>query len=419
MNIWILNHYASTMFVNSGGRHYWFSKYLIKNGNSPSIFCSNIVHETGEKIPVKGLYKEEKKDNIDFFIFKTIKYRGNTLSRLLNIFSYFINVIISSNKIEKKRCKPDIIYASSVHPLTCVAGILLARRYKVRCICEIRDMWPFALIQDGILNEDSIITKLLYKLEHWIYKNCDSLIFTMEGGKDYITDKNWESNVHLNKIYNINNGVDLNMYKENIIKNTVDDKDLLDNSKFKIIYTGAIRQSNGINNIVKIAEELESTEYKDKIIFLIYGEGTEKLKLEDYCKKNNINNLIFKGRVNKKYIPYILSKSDLNLLNYNIGFCKALKYGGSQNKLFEYCASGRPVLSNSEMNYNLIEKYNCGKCANINSINSMIDIILEFYHMNEHDYNKYCMNSKKLAEDYDYKILTEKLESVINNTIGE
>ena len=55
-------------------------------------------------------------------------------------------------------------------------------------------------------------------------------------------------------------------------------------------------------------------------------------------KKENLKNVKFKGKVEKKYIPYILSKSNLNILNYKQA--DTWKYGGSQNKQFEYLASG-------------------------------------------------------------------------------
>ena len=71
------------------------------------------------------------------------------------------------------------------------------------------------------------------------------------------------------------------------------------------------------------------------------------------CKKETISNVIFKEKwVNPKYIPYILSKSNLNILNYIPNYI--WKYGAIQNKLFQYLASGKPILSNLKMGYCLI-----------------------------------------------------------------
>ncbi|EKC51525.1 glycosyltransferase, partial [human gut metagenome] len=144
---------------------------------------------------------------------------------------------------------------SSVHPLTLVAGLKLAKRSNVPCICEIRDLWPETFLDFGFTKKNLII-KALYAMEKWIYKKADALIFTMEGGKDYIKEKHWEDSVDLSKVFYINNGVDLDVYYKNIRDNTYIDKDLENNETFKVIYTGSIRPANGVENIIKCARHI-------------------------------------------------------------------------------------------------------------------------------------------------------------------
>ena len=40
-NIWILNHYASDMYFDHGGRHYNFAKNLRRAGYTPVIFSAS------------------------------------------------------------------------------------------------------------------------------------------------------------------------------------------------------------------------------------------------------------------------------------------------------------------------------------------------------------------------------------------
>jgi glycosyltransferase involved in cell wall biosynthesis len=72
-----------------------------------------------------------------------------------------------------------------------------------------------------------------------------------------------------------------------------------------------------------------------------------------------ITNVKMKGSVNKKFIPYILSKSSVNILNSSQSLYNWAR-GSSCNKLFEYMASGKPVISTIKTGYSTIEKYNCG-----------------------------------------------------------
>ena len=54
-------------------------------------------------------------------------------------------------------------------------------------------------------------------------------------------------------------------------------------------------------------------EHKE-IQFFLYGAGYQEEDLKKYKEEHHIDNVHFKGRVNKKYIPGILSRGSLNML---------------------------------------------------------------------------------------------------------
>ena len=122
---------------------------------------------------------------------------------------------------------------------------------------------------------------------------------------------------------------------------------------------------------------------------------------------------MFKGAVPKNCIPYILSKSDLNVINYNPDTVAVYKYGSSQNKLFEYMASAKPILSNVEIGYSLIDRYNCGVCKNLPTGEKYAEAVLQMYRLSEEEHRQMCVNARKVAEEYDFKVLTDKLLSII------
>ena len=88
------------------------------------------------------------------------------------------------------------------------------------------------------------------------------------------------------------------------------------------------------------------------------------------------------------------------------------KYGVSLNKLFEYFASGKPTLSDCEFGYDLINRYKCGVVVDNANSEQLASAIISFSKMTDDDYNRYCENAKKAAQDFDYKSLTLKLESI-------
>lgn len=418
-NVWIFNHYATNMYFNEGGRHYWFAQELIKKGYQTTIFCANIRHNTDDVIELKNnKFSTDKLNNIPFVFVKTTKSKGNGIDRILNMGNFYRNLFPVAKQYAKRKGKPDVIIASSVHPLTLVAGIKIAKKFEVPCICEIRDLWPEAIFAFSKLKENSLIGKLLVKGEHWIYRNADALIFTKEGDTDYIKEKKWDihqgGDIDLRKAYYINNGVDLKAFNYSIENIMLEDSDL-DSQKFNVVYVGAIRPVNNVGNILDAAHEL--IEHKD-IQFLIYGDGNQRKDLERKVEKERLTNVKMKGFVNKKYIPYILSKSSVNILNYSQKQYNWSR-GNSSNKLFEYMASGRPIISTVKMGYSIINRYKCGLEIEDASGKDLANAILKIKEMDEREYNILAENAKKGSEDFDFNVLTNKLIKVIEETSTE
>ena len=234
----------------------------------------------------------------------------------------------------------------------------------------------------------------------------------MEGAYDYIIEQGWEKDIPRSKVHFINNGVDLAQFDYNKEHYTVDDPDLDDPDTFKVVYTGSIRKANGVGLLLDCAECLKQ---ETDIRFLIYGDGTELDALKarkDACELDNVS---FKGRVEKRAIPFVLSKSNLNLLNYEAAAAAAglYRFGSSQNKLFEYLASGKPLVENTKTSYDIVERYHCGSCNQLEDGASYAAEILRIKSLPEDAYGELCANARRAAEDYDFRKLTQKLIDVI------
>lgn len=411
--IWIMNHYATDTFFDRGGRHYYFAKYLIKKGYDVTIFCASTVHNTDKNVDIgEKRYKEDKVDGISYVFVKTPSYQGNGISRIKNMISFYFRLVPVTKKVIKKNKRPDIILASSVHPLTLLAGIQIGRRIQVPCVCELRDLWPEAIVKFSNLSKKNLIIQFLYRMEKWIYKKADALIFTMAGGEQYIKDQRWTKDIAPQKIYYINNGVDLATFEYNKEHFQICEKDLENEKIFKVIYAGSIRKVNNLGMIVECARELEKKE--PKIKFLIWGDGDEREELKRKCKVLQLNNIVFKGKIEKKYIPYILSKADINLLHWQK--TDLSRYGCSLNKLFEYLAAGRMIVSDVKTEYDLLEEYHCGIVTERQNEEELQKAILKCFFMEKEEKSIYLSNMQKCVENYDFKVLTDKLEKILKDT---
>lgn len=421
MKVWLMNHYASNMYRDRAGRHYWFAKQLRNQGYDVTVFCSTTL-VNGEELFSTGKEKSAIKtvDDIPFVFVKTVPAQGNGIRRVENMVLFYKNLFPAAKQYSKTHGKPDVIVASSVHPLTMVAGIQIAKKMKIPCICEIRDLWPEAIFSFGKATETSLLGRALIKGEHWIYKNADALIFTKEGDTDYLKEKGWTTaqggDIPLDKCHYINNGVDIAACDERSITMQLEDTDLNDDSRFNVVYIGTIRPVNNVGNMLDAARILLEKDGYDDVQFLIYGDGSQLPELQERVMKESLVNVKMKGFVNRQYVPYILSKSSVNILNYAQNQYNWTR-GNSSNKLFEYMASGKPIISTVHMGYSIINRYRCGVELDEDSPESLTKEIMRFHDMPEDVLNQIGQNAREGAKDFDFQVLTEKLIRVIESVV--
>ena len=410
---WILNHYATTPKTGPMLRHFYFARCLKDKQTETTIFAANELHQTGDTVDTYGKpYLRTEEEGVPFVFVKTSPYEGNGLSRVKNMLSFFFGLLRIAGRYAKIYGRPDVIMGSSAHPLTSIAGILLAKRFRVPAIVEVRDLWPEAIFSFGKVKMDSLLGRLLSAGEHWMYLHADAIVFTKEGDVDHIKEMGWDTEhggrIDLEKCYYVNNGVQLKDYYESIERDRLKDQDL-EADTFKVVYTGTIRPVNNVGNLLDTAKLLK--ECKD-IQFLIYGGGSQLEELKVQAEREQIENVVFKGFVEKKYIPYILSRSSVNILNYSQSQYNWSR-GNSSNKLFEYMASGKPIISTVKMGYCILDRYQCGLSLETDTPQALAEEILKIYHMPKETYKEMAEHAREGAKDFDFSVLTERLYGVI------
>lgn len=408
--IWIINQYNMPPEYGHLNRHYNFGKYLKRFEYHPTVFVGSFLHNMDKQIITdNSIYKKYENCEYPYFFIKTCDYSKSKIKRVYAMFEFYRNLF----KVVENMEKPDVVIGSSAHPLSALAAIRLARKYNCQSIVEIRDLWPESFVAYNIINKNNPILKILYVGEKWIYKQADKLIFTMEGGKDYIIERGWDKksggDIDITKVHHVNNGVDLEEFDYNAGNYVLEDVDLDNKNTFKVVYVGSIRLVNKLDKIIDVAKKLKNT----NIQFLIWGKGDRLASLKDRIITENIKNIKFKGNVEKKFIPSIITRANLNII---IGENDPLfKYGLSPNKMFDYFASGKPTLITFKSNYSLITKFQSGIELNESDTKSISDGILYFKNLDEREYEEYCINSRKAAEKYNFATLAKEIIKIINN----
>lgn len=414
--IWLINPVAMPPKYETRVQTLKRAQYLRDSGYDVTIICGSYLHNTNINLinDDKPYLQVEYEDGQKFIHIRTSNYKTNGLKRIYSILEFYIKLWWYSSKFGK----PDYISHLAAVPFGNIT-YFVAQKKKAKFIVDVVDLWPESFVAFGLISKNNPLLKLAYWAEHWLYSKADMLIFSMEGGKDYIKEKKWSfqqgGKVNLEKVFYINNGVDLSDFDRNKIEYTLADNDLTNSQFFKVIYIGSIRLANNVMQLIEAAKYLRNI---PDIKFLIYGDGNDRISLEDYCKENDLTNVIFKQKwIELKYVPYILSKSSLNILNYKPN--PIFRFGGSQSKSFQYMASGKPICANVEMNYCPITKLNLGIARNFKNAEEYADAIASFYYMDRDEYQTICNNAREASKEYDYKVLTARFVRLVKEKFGE
>ena len=380
MNILILCHSAQQPPFNTMLRYHNWGKELVERGHRVTIVAASTVHNTDIDVIEEIGRDYAVVDGVRYLYIETPRYQGNGVKR--------IQVIISPG---------------------CYKYPFVRRAFgKVPLIVDTVDLWPLSIIQYANVSERNPLIQYLYRLEKKAYLGADALIFSMEGGEEYLREQKYADRIDFGKVFHINMGCDI-AQKDEELKSVQFDLGW-DMDKFNLVYCGSIRQANQVQQICDAAKELLRRGYDD-IAFQIYGNGTDLEALQKYVKDHEISNVTFYGRIDKSQIPCILARSEANILTYKQ--VPLMKYGGSQSKLFDYLASGKPIICNGKFGYNLITRYDCGLVTEDQSAEAFANTVEELYKMDPEKRRAMGENARKCAELYDQPQLVDQLCEVL------
>jgi glycosyltransferase involved in cell wall biosynthesis len=409
--IWIFSVFSAPPEYEMRYRTSKMAQELAQDGNRVIIFASSAIHNTDTNlIEGKAPYITRRYNGIDYIFVRCSSYHTNGPDRIASLIEFYFRL----GGVLREFDEPDLIIAESPYPTVAHSGILQARKHGVPCIVEIRDLWPESLVvYQGYSRYNPLIIGL-YWLEKWIYKNANALVFSMPGGWDYVKHRGWERAIRKSKVFYVNNGVDLKEFFEERNEFVLPDDDLDNPSTFNVVYSGSIRYVNNLGPVIEAAHLLR--QQGENCRLLLYGDGNERPVLEEFCEKENIDNVVFKGFVEKKYIPSIVSRADANLVS--VRETRLGRFGNSWNKLFEYLAAGKPVISNFHNAYDVIEENDCGVISDDQSSASIASAIQKVMRLS--DLQRAQMGERALAaiRQFDYPYLASKLKGIISGLFG-
>lgn len=409
--VWIFNHYAISPDMAGGTRHYDLARELVGRGYEVTIFASGFDHVTHKYVKIKKGegFRVEEHSGVRFVWLETSPYQGNDWRRVLNMLSYGFSLLRHNKNFEK----PDLIIGSSMHPVAPLAGWWLARKYRARFVFEVRDLWPQTAVDMGAMNRNGLMARLLYAWEKFMYQKAERIIVLLPKAGEYIAGRG----IRPEKIVWIPNGVNLKRFdngKSLDPSSQAAEAFAEQEDKFKVVYAGAHGPANGLDTVVEAAALMSRVD--PEVHFFLIGDGPEKGRLMQLARERFLSNITFLDPVPKNKVGAVLRESDLLL--HCLKTMEVLKYGVSPNKLYDYLASGRPVIMVSNASNQVIKEAGAGLAVEPDSSEALVQGILQIKKMPPEERNRLGINGRSYVErHHSMEVLGEKLARLIEEVL--
>jgi len=408
-SLWIFNQYAVTPNLPGGTRHYDFGRELVSYGYQVVIFAASFHYHLRREIHLqsRGNLKIEDVNGVKFVWLRTPYYWRNDWRRVQNMMVYTLRAWWFAKKIPciaSELRSPDIIIGSSPHLLAPLAAYWVAQYYHVPFVMEVRDLWPQTIVDIGEFSPHHPIVIVLQKLESFLYNKARLVITLLPLAHEYIG----RYGISREKIVWIPNGVDLSRYgKYELITPP--------NKNFKVMYVGAHGRTNALDVIIQAAKIIQEEGFY-KIRFILVGDGPEKPRLIQLAKDLKVKNVEFYEPIPKAEVTKILQKADVLL--FTLEKADVFKYGISSNKLFDYMAVGKPLISSVKTLANPVEEAQCGITIAPRNPQDLAEAVLKLYQMSPEEREAMGQRGRRYVEQHhDIRKLALQLEKVLQSIL--
>jgi glycosyltransferase involved in cell wall biosynthesis len=326
----LLIHQAFAALDEPGGtRHHELARYLASQGHRVTIIASPISYLTGKARSNHIPWSDKKADGELITIIRAYTYPSLHKSFAFRLVSFF-SFMVSSFLIGLRINQVDLVWGTSPPIFQGLTAWIIARLKGIPFLFEVRDLWPEFAIAVGVL-KNPLLIRLSQWLERFLYQRADLLVVNSPGFVEYVKCRGAK------KVELVPNGTDTNMFRPDIDGRSF--RQIHDlGSKFLILYAGAHGLSNDLGTVLRSAKELLSY---SEILFVLLGDGKDKPALQEQATKDGLSNLLFLPPISKMEMPNAIAAADACLAILKPINMYKTTY---PNKVFDYMASGKPVI---------------------------------------------------------------------------
>ena len=355
--------------------------------------------------PTKKMYKNfKKKYDLNYKYLEIIRFpvypRNLTNTSIkLNYLSFIIVSFFYSFFLLIKK-KFDVIFIFCPSPIfSSIPIILLNKIFKKKIVIWILDLWPETVIDLKIVKNKFLIY-VLKKISLYIYNNADLILAQSKS-----------INLAIRKITKTKCIYFPSWPEEKIGKSKKKTNKIKKNKHTKIIFAGNIGESQSFITLVNAAKLLK----KEKLQWIVIGEGRWKKKLKELIFKNNLekNILLYKNIPINKIRLYLNHADALYLsLKNNKTFSKTIP-----GKLQTYMSLKKPIIASiSGETSSIITTSKSGLVSKAEDHRALANNVMKFLTFSKSQKSKFGKNSfEYVKRNFSKKSILKNLNQEILN----
>jgi len=373
VKILYIHQYFRTPEEGGAIRSYYLAKGMVDNGIEVEMITSH-NKPTEEVKVIEGI-------KVHYLpVFYT-----NDLGFSKRIFAFYKFMRLVKNKARAIN-SIDLVYATST-PLTIgLSALKIKKELGIPFYFEVRDLWPEAPVQLGII-KNRFIKSYLERLEKKVYKEAEKIIALSPGIKAQIELR--QPNKQIEVIPNMS---DVDFFTPEPKNPELEDFFDVKN-KMVISYFGAIGAANHLEYLLAAANA--SLKANLPLLFFIIGEGSQTEKLRYLVTHFDLTNVRFVKFQNKHNLKRLLNVTDAAYVSFAK---KPVLETNSPNKFFDALASGKLIITNTKgWVKDICEKDNCGFYYDPNKPQDFVSKIQQFLERKEY-LHSFQANSRMVGE---------------------
>src|SRR4051794_11689704 len=301
MRILYLHQFFVTREGAGGTRSYEFARRFVERGHSVRMVTAGDHRNTVEGIEVvgvRGAYSD---------------YMRATAMPNLGRMAAFARFAAGATVAALRGPRPDVIYATSPPLTMALPAVAASLRWRAPLVFEVRDLWPEAPIQLGVLR-NPLARRLARALERLVYARSTRLIALSPG---------IAAALPADKTTPVPHSADLDLFDP-----------APRDAPFQVAYFGAMGEANDLTAVVEAARLLPD------VPFVLMGDGKRRAELERSAPPNvhfRSGSKTDVARLAADSTACLTVFKDVPVLSTN-----------SPNKLFDTFAAGRAAVVNMD-----------------------------------------------------------------------